>query len=180
MTAVLRTTPRVRERHLRGIVQVTIPVTDLSRSAAWYSALLELSYVREFSTDAVVTGCGLVDWQARYMLGLRLRSSTAGAADLRGEHPLILEAVDPAAAELVRARASALGIASTSGTHADGSWIEFLDPDRIALRIVHSAAGPRGFLGVRFTADGSAAFYDAPLLAVATLQPAPSDPPPNT
>ena len=35
-----------------GIVQVTIPVTDLAHSAAWYRDLLSLSYVREFVTIA--------------------------------------------------------------------------------------------------------------------------------
>ncbi|MFW3169868.1 VOC family protein [Geodermatophilus sp. CPCC 206100] len=151
-------------RDLQRIVQVTIPVSDLARSAAWYRDLLDLRYVREFSDHTGVTGCGLVDWQARYLLALRLRSTTAGGADLRGEHPVILEAADRAAAERVQTRATGLGIPSTAGTHVDGSWIEFLDPDGIALRIVHSAAGPRGFLGVCFSAEGGAELYDAPRL----------------
>ncbi len=100
------------------------------------------------------------------MIALRLRSSTVGNADLRGEHPVVLEAVDPAAADRLRSRARARGIPSTSGSHTDGSWIEFLDPDGIAVRIVHSAAGPRSFLGVRFTAEGDAEFYDAPRLSL--------------
>ena len=147
-----------------GIVQVTIPVTDLARSARWYGDLLELSYVREFAGDHGVTGCALADWRARYLIALRLRSDTTRGADLRGEHPVVLEAANAAAAERIRARAAAQGIESTGGVHADGSWIEFLDPDGIAVRIVHSAAGPTTFLGVVFTADGSAAFYDTPRL----------------
>jgi catechol 2,3-dioxygenase-like lactoylglutathione lyase family enzyme len=151
---------------LLGVVQVTIPVSALARSVAWYRDVLGLSYVREFSGAEGVTGCALADWQARYLVALRLRADTAGAADLRGEHPVVLEAADPAAAERVRARAAARGIGSTSGTHADGSWIEFVDPDGIAVRVVHSASGPRDFLGVRFTDDGGVAFYDTPQLAV--------------
>ncbi len=149
---------------LLGIVQVTIPVTDLARSARWYRDLLDLAYVREFASDQGVTGCALVDWQARYLIALRLRSETARGADLRGEHPVILEARDAASAQRVRDRASARGIDSTCGTHADGSWIEFVDPDGIAVRIVHSAAGPKTFLGVHLPAQGPAAFYDAPRL----------------
>jgi hypothetical protein len=95
------------------------------------------------------------------MIALRLRSTIAGGPDLRGEHPIILEAAD----ERVRARAGALGIASTSGTHADGTWIEFLDPDGIALRVVHSVAGPRGFLGVRRAGDDWD-FYETPRLSL--------------
>jgi catechol 2,3-dioxygenase-like lactoylglutathione lyase family enzyme len=150
-------------RELLGVVQVTIPVTDLVRSAAWYRDLLDLTYVREFTSDQV-TGCALADWEARYFIALRLRSTTAGDADLRGEHPVILEATDAAAAQRLRDRAHARGINSTSGTHMDGTWIEFVDPDGIAVRIVHSATGPTTFMGVDFTAEGAAAFYDTPRL----------------
>jgi catechol 2,3-dioxygenase-like lactoylglutathione lyase family enzyme len=151
---------------LRGIVQVTIPVTDLVRSAVWYRDLLGLTYVREFSNADGVTGCALADWQARFLIALRQRSDTAGGADLRGEHPVVIEATDAASAERVRARAAARGIDSTSGTHADGAWIEFVDPGGIALRIVHSAAGPRDFLGVQFAPEGDAVFYRAPRLGL--------------
>jgi hypothetical protein len=158
-------------RDVKGIVQVLIPVSDLARSAGWYRDVLDLAYVREFCVEGRVTGCALADWAARYLVALRLRSSTAGWADLRGEHPIVLEAADPVAAERIRLRASALGISSTSGTHADGSWIEFRDPDDIAVRIVHSAAGPREFLGVRFASDGSSHHYDVPQLALPEMRP---------
>jgi catechol 2,3-dioxygenase-like lactoylglutathione lyase family enzyme len=149
-----------------GIVQVTIPVSDLARSSAWYRDLLGLEYVREFVGDGQVTGTALADWAARYLVALRLRSTTAAPADLRGEHPVILEAAGPEAAERIRARATARGVRSTSGVHADGSWTEYLDPDGIAVRIVHSAAGPRDFLGVEFRTGEEPAFYDAPRLAL--------------
>ncbi|HET6937514.1 MAG TPA: VOC family protein, partial [Nocardioides sp.] len=60
-----------------GIVQVTIPVSDLARSSAWYRDLLGLEYVREFVGDGQVTGTALADWDARYLVALRLRSTTA-------------------------------------------------------------------------------------------------------
>jgi catechol 2,3-dioxygenase-like lactoylglutathione lyase family enzyme len=149
-----------------GIVQVTIPVSDLARSSAWYRDLLGLEYVREFVGDGQVTGTALADWDARYLVALRLRSTTVAPADLRGEHPVILEAAGPEAAERIRARATARGVRSTSGVHADGSWTEYLDPDGIAVRIVHSAAGPRDFLGVEFRTGEEPAFYDVPRLAL--------------
>jgi catechol 2,3-dioxygenase-like lactoylglutathione lyase family enzyme len=151
---------------LLGIVVVSLPVTDLVRSAAWYRDLLDLDYVREFGDDQRVTGCALADFQARYMIALRLRSTTPGEADLRGEHPIIVEARDAAATDRVRRRAAALGIPSTSGTHADGTWTEFVDPDGICLRVVHDAAGPESFIGVRSTAAGEPQFYDTPRLVL--------------
>lgn len=154
-------------RDLVGLVQVSIPVTDLARSAAWYRDLLDLRYVREFGDDAGVTGCALADWDSRYLVALRLRSRTAGEADLRGEHPVVVEAADSAAAGRVRARADARGIAWTSGRHADGEWTEFLDPDGIAVRMVHDAKGPRSFLGVR-SGPAGLEFYDRPRLDVAS------------
>jgi catechol 2,3-dioxygenase-like lactoylglutathione lyase family enzyme len=151
---------------LVGLVQVSIPVTDLARSAAWYRDLMGLAYVREFGDDDGVTGCALADWEARYLVALRLRSTTAGDADLRGEHPVVVEAADAAAAARVRARADALGIDWTSGRHADGEWTEFLDPDGIAVRMVHDAGGPRSFLGVCWSGPAGARFYDRPRLDV--------------
>jgi catechol 2,3-dioxygenase-like lactoylglutathione lyase family enzyme len=147
-----------------GLVQVTVPVSDLARSAAWYRDLLDLQYVREFGDDDVVTGCALADWAARYLVALRLRSTTLGEADLRGEHPVVVEAADADAATRVRDRADSLGIAWTAGRHADGSWTEFLDPDGIAVRMVHDAGGPREFLGVRWTGRDGPESYDRPRL----------------
>jgi catechol 2,3-dioxygenase-like lactoylglutathione lyase family enzyme len=157
-------TTRAPARDVTGIVVVSIPVTNLAVSAAWYRNLLDLEMVREFGDEDTVTGCALADFAAHYMIALRRRDATAAHADLRGEHPIIVEAVDAEAAERVRARAAALGVASTSGQHADGAWIEFVDPDGIALRVLHSANGPQDFIGVISTADAGFSFYDTPRL----------------
>ena len=172
METSLREEPEapVSPHDLLGIVQVTVPVTDLARSAAWYRDLLGLDYVREFGDGERVTGCALGDFAARYLIALRLRSTTQGTADLRGEHPVVLEARDAAAAARLVRRATALGVPHTSGTHADGTWLEFVDPDGIALRVVHDAAGPRTFLGVVFTAAG-AGFYETPRLTLPAPRP---------
>jgi hypothetical protein len=81
---------------------------------------------------------------------------------------VIVEAENPEAAERLRERAARLGVLSTSGTHADGTWIEFLDPDGIALWIVHTPTPTESFLGVTFGPDGQQAFYDEPKLDVST------------
>ena len=152
---------------LRGIVQATIPVSDLAHSARFYQDLLGLGYVREFGDGTTVTGCALADFNAHFFIALRRRDTlAAGEADLRGEHPVIVEAESAEAADRIRSRASRLGIPSTSGTHADGTWIEFLDPDGIALRVVHSATPTESFLGVTFEPDGTQSFYHEPRLDV--------------
>ncbi len=150
---------------LRGIVQATIPVSDLGRSARFYADLLGLRYVREFGDGTTVTGCALADFDARCFIALRRRDRLPGGeADLRGEHPVIIEAENREAAERVAERATRLGVPWTSGTHADGTWIEFLDPDGIALRIVHTPTPTDSFLGVSFGPDGQQAFDDEPKL----------------
>ena len=152
---------------IRGIVQATIPVSDLARSARFYGDLLGLRYVREFGDGTTVTGFALADFGARYFIALRRRDTLAGvAADLRGEHPVILEAESPEAAERIREQGTRLGIPSISGIHADGTWIEFLDPDGIALRVVHTPTPTESFLGVAFGPDREQAFYDVPKLNV--------------
>ena len=166
----MQTTSQTATRtDIRGIVQATVPVSDLALSAAFYRDLLGLRYVREFGDGRSVTGCALADFDAPYLIALRRRDTLAGGeADLRGEHPVIVEATDAEAAERIRARATALGIPSTSGTHADGTWIEFLDPDGIAIRLVHTLTATESFLGVVFGEDGAQEFYDAPRLDLAT------------
>ena len=155
---------------IRGIAQVTVPVTDLTRSARFYQELLGLQYVREFGDSTTVTGCALADFNARFFIALRRRDTLAGGeADLRGEHPVIVEAETPDAAERIRERGLRLGIPSTSGIHADGTWIEFLDPDGIALRVVHTPTPTESFLGVTFGPDGKQEFYGEPRLDVLTL-----------
>ncbi|WP_155917881.1 hypothetical protein [Marmoricola sp. URHB0036] len=73
-------------------------------------------------------------------------------------------ACSPCAAEHIRDRAAARGIASTSGTHADGTWIEFLDPDGIAIRVIHSPTLADSFFGVVFGTGAEPEFYDVPRL----------------
>ena len=94
---------------IRGIVQASIPVSDLARSARFYGDLLGLRYVREFGDGATISGCALADFDARYFIALRQRDALAGgAADLRGEHPVIVEVESPEAAERIREQAAQL------------------------------------------------------------------------
>jgi catechol 2,3-dioxygenase-like lactoylglutathione lyase family enzyme len=143
-----------------GIVAVSLPVSDLARSAAFYRDLLGLSYAREFTDGNRITGCALADFAAGYIISLRLRETTEGHADLRGEHPIIVAVPDLHTLGAIRRRLAADGFAPTAGSHADASWVEVLDPDGIAVRLAVPTAKPH-FFGV--TPDG---FYDAPRLTL--------------
>lgn len=146
-----------------GVLVAMLPVTDLAVSAAWYRDLLGMTYVREFEHGGLVTGCLLYDQQAGYGVSLRLRSTTAGQADLRGEHPLIFGVADGDALERLRRHAAGLGYDPTSGEHGDGRWVEVIDPDGIATRFVCPTTRSLRFIGVHVS---SGAEYDQPLLAL--------------
>ena len=50
--------------NITGIVQVSLAVSDLTRSAAFYRDALGLTYAREFGDAHRVTGCALADFDA--------------------------------------------------------------------------------------------------------------------
>ena len=145
---------------ITGIVVTALPVTDLARSAAFYRDLLGLTYAREFGDGDTVTGCALADFDAGYMVALRRRDTTAGHADLRGEHPMIVGVPDRDALSRVYDRLAAQGFRPERGEHADAAWIEVADPDGICTRFAVTTAKPE-FFGV--TPGG---FYEQPRLVV--------------
>src|SRR4051794_16819925 len=88
---------------IKGILQAIVPVSDLARSAAFYRDLLGLEYIREFSDGTTITGCALADFDVPYLIAFRRRDTLrSGAdADLRGEHPIIVEAESLEAAQRI-------------------------------------------------------------------------------
>jgi catechol 2,3-dioxygenase-like lactoylglutathione lyase family enzyme len=145
---------------ITGIVVAALPVSELARSAAFYRDLLGLTYAREFGDGTTVTGCALADFDAGYMIALRRRDTTAGHADLRGEHPVIVGVPDRESLAQVYDRLAGQGFRPQRGEHADAAWIEVVDPDGICTRFAVATAKPE-FFGV--TPDG---FYAQPRLAV--------------
>jgi catechol 2,3-dioxygenase-like lactoylglutathione lyase family enzyme len=145
---------------ITGIVVAALPVSELARSVAFYRDLLGLTYAREFGDGTTVTGCALADFDAGYMIALRRRDTTAGHADLRGEHPVIVGVPDRESLAQVYDRLAGQGFRPQRGEHADAAWIEVVDPDGICTRFAVATAKPE-FFGV--TPDG---FYAQPRLAV--------------
>ncbi|MDT3443898.1 VOC family protein [Pseudofrankia sp. BMG5.37] len=148
---------------ITGVLVAMLPVSDLAVSVAWYRDLLGMHYRREFSRDGVVTGCALGS-DAGFAISFRLRSTTAGTADLRGEHPIILNVPDPDALARIRAHAERLGYNPVAGEHADGTWVEVIDPDGISTRFIHGTGDWSRFTGVAFHPGGEATFYPSPRL----------------
>jgi catechol 2,3-dioxygenase-like lactoylglutathione lyase family enzyme len=143
---------------ITGIVQATLAVTDLARSAAFYRDALGLTYAREFGDADEVTGCALADFGSGYAIALRRRDRTRGGGDMRGEHPVIVAVPDRPALDRVFGRLAAQGFHPTRGEHADADWVEIIDPDGICTRFAVAHAKPE-FFGVR--PDG---FYATPRL----------------
>ena len=143
---------------ITGIVQATLAVTDLARSAAFYRDALGLTYAREFGDGGEVTGCALADFDSGYAIALRRRDRTRGGGDMRGEHPVIVAVPDRPALDRVFGRLAAQGFHPTRGEHADADWVEVIDPDGICTRFAVAHAKPE-FFGV--VPDG---FYDTPRL----------------
>lgn len=161
------TTSTVPAVQLTGILAAMLPVTDLARSAAWYRDLLGMRYTREFvNPEGMVTGCALTDPDNRFMISFRLRESTAGRADLRGEHPLIVGVVDRAALLLFHERAVALGYQALSGEHSDAAWVELVDPDGIALRVACPNNPKAEFSGVQLHDEAAVTLFATPQLVL--------------
>jgi catechol 2,3-dioxygenase-like lactoylglutathione lyase family enzyme len=149
-----------------GIFVAMLPVTDLARTAAWYRDLLGMTYAREFlNDDGIVTGCAIAAPDAGYLIAFRLRSTTAGAPDLRGEHPVILSVPSREALSRIESHAALLGCDPKSGEHGDAAWVEVVDPDGICLRFAYPTNNSTQFTGVHFHRDGRTTFYDTPKLS---------------
>jgi catechol 2,3-dioxygenase-like lactoylglutathione lyase family enzyme len=132
---------------ITGIVQVSLAVSDLARSAAFYRDALDLSYAREFGDRDNVTGCALADFDTGFMIALRRRDTTDGGGDMRGEHPVIVAVADRPALDRVFHRLAAQGFDPTRGEHADAAWVEVVDPDGMCTRFAVAHARPE-FFGV--------------------------------
>jgi catechol 2,3-dioxygenase-like lactoylglutathione lyase family enzyme len=146
--------------NITGIVQASLAVSDLARSAAFYRDALGLTYAREFGDADRVTGCALADFDAGFMIALRRRDSTQGGGDMRGEHPVIVAVADRPALDRTFDRLVTRGFHPTRGEHADAAWVEVVDPDGVCTRFAVAHAKPE-FFGV--LPDG---FYATPRLEV--------------
>ncbi len=151
-----------------GVRQIKLPVSDLARSARWYSDLFGLELAAEFYEESAVRGVVLADHAAGFVIGLRERDYCASSPVLDGFDVCAFEVSTPEQMTTVTARCVELGI-----EHGDiqdrgefGIAMDVPDPDGTVLRFVGGPhTGPPGsFFGLEFGA-GAPEFYDQPRLA---------------
>jgi len=151
-----------------GVRQIKLPVSDVARSARWYSDLFGLELAAEFYEDSAVRGVVLADHVAGFVIGLRQREYCASRPVLEGFDVCAFMISTPEQMMTVVARCVDLGI--THGEVHDrgefGTAMDVVDPDGTVLRFVAgSHTGPSGtFVGVEFRA-GPPNFYDEPRLS---------------
>jgi catechol 2,3-dioxygenase-like lactoylglutathione lyase family enzyme len=121
---------------LSGVHHVKLPVADLERSRAWYTAVLGLDVEIEFVEDGIVRGLALADPAGSVRLALRHDPRRAGA--LAGFDPLAVAVPTRDAVQAWRRRLDELGQphGGVVTGHKGGSVLVGLhDPDGIEIRL---------------------------------------------
>jgi catechol 2,3-dioxygenase-like lactoylglutathione lyase family enzyme len=147
-----------------------LPVTDLARSASFYGALLGLELRREFIRDGQVTGLALGRGDIDWGLNLRLRSTMAAPADLRGEHPVVWKAHDRHALAAFRDHAATLGLDPVMFEHDDAVVVRVVDPDDSDVYVAVSKGPWTSFQGYTLQPSGYHATHSTALTHAETMQ----------
>jgi len=150
-----------------GVRQIKLPVSDLARSARWYSDLFGLEVAAEFIEDSAVRGIVLADHAAGFVIGLRQREYCASGPVLDGFDVCAFMVSTPEQMMRVVARCDDLGIAHGE-VHDRGEFglaMDVADPDGTVVRFVAgSHTGPPGaFAGVEL-GSGPPIIYEQPRL----------------
>lgn len=118
---------------VRGLHHVKVPVSDLTRSRAWYETVLPLSPHLEFPDDS-----GTVRGVAYHPLGnltLCLREDRPRARALAGFNPLAVLVATRADLDDIAAHLDQLAVTRGPVLTATLGWLlSAADPDRIELR----------------------------------------------
>jgi catechol 2,3-dioxygenase-like lactoylglutathione lyase family enzyme len=126
---------------LSGVHHVKIPVTDLARSADWYSRVFGLSVTIEFpDADGVVRGLGgEVPGLGDTLLTLRVNPKAAEGC--QGFDPVSFAVGDHCDITAWAAHLDELGIAHSPVIEASVGWLlVFDDPDGLQLHLYSWAA----------------------------------------
>ena len=146
-----------------GILQVKLPVTDLSRSVPWYRDVLGLRLWMEFVEDGELCGAGLIDDEAGFNVALRDRKATVNGPHLRDFDVVAFRPASFAALGQLVARCDELGVEHSGirGT-PDGSYLDVPDPDGTVLRFYHYTGPTAGFTGLEMRDGEIVGTYDTP------------------
>ncbi len=120
-----------------GLHHVKIPVTDLSRSRAWYERVFDLQPVMEFPDKDVVRG---VVYQPKNAFTLAQRENPAAARGIAGFDPFAILLQGEPDVRAWADRLDALDIAHSAVIEATIGWLlSFHDPDGLELRFYTAA-----------------------------------------
>jgi catechol 2,3-dioxygenase-like lactoylglutathione lyase family enzyme len=152
-----------------GIKHVKLPVTDLTRSASWYSRVFDLELIAEYVEDGDVRGVSLLDRDGGFEIALRQREYCAGPPSLAGFDVFALRAPTEDLVTTMAERCDRLGVQRTEVQRIPGygAGVDIPDPDGTLVRIVwHDPSRPPGFLGAAADADGRPLAYYEPRLKI--------------
>ncbi len=121
------------EGKILGLHHVKVPVTDLSRSRAWYERVFGLEPEIEFPhDDGTVRG---VAYRAKNGFALALRENPTVARAIAGYDPFAILVQGRADIEAWATRLDDLGVAHSPVIEATIGWLmSFKDPDGLELR----------------------------------------------
>lgn len=124
----------MRIGEILGLHHVKLPVTNLSRSRAWYERVFELEPNIEFPDgDGIVRG---VSYRAKGGFALALRENPALALSMTGFDPLAIMVESREDIEAWAHRLDDLGIDHSPVRAGAVGWLfSFDDPDGIQLKL---------------------------------------------
>lgn len=152
------------------IHHVKIPVTDLTRSAAWYTTLLDLVPLREFVEQGALCGVALRSPEADVSFALRQRQYCAGQPDLAGFDVVAVHMASRQALAELAAKCDrlAIGHGPVQDRGPNEAAMDVPDPDGTVLRFLweRETEETLRFTALSFGASGAPGFYDTPRLPI--------------
>ncbi|HEX5495731.1 MAG TPA: VOC family protein [Mycobacteriales bacterium] len=120
---------------LDGFHHVKIPVSDLTRSIAWYGRVLDLRVAIRFVESGVLRGVAIRDPAGTLMLALR--EDADRATRLAGFDPLALGVSTLAELGSWASRLDGLGVAHSGIVEGSAGWLigGLTDPDGMEVRL---------------------------------------------
>jgi catechol 2,3-dioxygenase-like lactoylglutathione lyase family enzyme len=148
---------------LTGLLHVKVPVTDVERSARWYTRVFDLELMYEFCELGTVRGVVLFHRSGNFSIALRDREAIPGRP-LLDRFDLFSVSVEEreVLAQLLR-RCQDMGTPHGQlEDRPDGTVLDIPDPDGTIVRCYHYTWDHDRFTGVAFGDDGLSELYDSP------------------
>jgi len=150
---------------LTGLLHVKVPVTDLERSARWYTRVFDLELLYEFCEQGIVRGVVLFHRSGDFSIALRDREAIPGRPLLDRFDLFCVRVQDREVLAQLLQRCQDVGTPHGElEDRPDGTVLDIPDPDGTIIRCYHYTWDHDRFTGVAFDADGVPLLYDSPKL----------------